>query len=472
MTANADSPSFTVQPQTPQRQIRHRSSLEHVLTFTLTSPLPQPHEVSEAILLYHLILDDCEAANMVLQKPQGDGDTIRHDIDTDTDELDDLDEIDCSANKDDHGDDDNEDDDAQLDGTSVPLHKLFRAIYDHSPTPEGQVNIVRIALHGMFPAENHDDAGERSLRRILPRARQWRSFTPGQRSNVYRILTIFAGEFLEGFFVPLKAQGRCTPAVSQLITPTSRTEVGPEQGTPTRLHDLRKLCLARDGNRCVVTQKHDRKYIDKLRKRTGRRIQHIGIKTEAAHIIPHSLNALTTATTDLHPSKRTVWRTLNMFDPGISSILTGTLIDTPMNAMILAAELHDRFGSLQCYLQADPTAGDNAYTFHTTRGASTLDPAFAPAASHIVFKNNERGDTVPADLPSPRLLALHRACCLMLSISGAAEYVENLLDDTEALMQKGVLAEDGSSNVALFLRMRGIQDEVLDRDLPELVLAQ
>lgn len=46
----------------------------------------------------------------------------------------------------------------------------------------------------------------------------------------------------------------------------------------------------------------------------------------------------------------------------------------------------------------------------------------------------------------------------MLSMSGAAEYVESLLDDTETLMEKGVLAEDGSSNFALFLRMRGVQD--------------
>lgn len=36
--------------------------------------------------------------------------------------------------------------------------------------------------------------------------------------------------------------------------------------------------------------------------------------------------------------------------------------------------------------------------------------------------------------------------------------MDNLLDDTEALMQKGVLAENGSSNFALFLRMCGVPD--------------
>lgn len=75
-----NTPSFTVQSQTPQRQIRHRSLLEHIFIFTLKSPLPLPHEVSEAILLYHLILDDCEAASLVLRKPSGDGDTVSNDL--------------------------------------------------------------------------------------------------------------------------------------------------------------------------------------------------------------------------------------------------------------------------------------------------------------------------------------------------------------------------------------------------------
>lgn len=77
------------------------------------------------------------------------------------------------------------------------------------------------------------------------------------------------------------------------------------------------------------------------------------------------------------------------------------------------------------------------------------------------------------DFPSftvePQIL---RACSLVLSISGAAESLENLLDDTEALMQGGVLAEDWSSNVALFLRMRGMRDQVLDRGLLGLVSAR
>lgn len=343
------------------------------------------------------------------------------------------------------------------------------------PCTSSSVPFMNTAL-GLFPVHDPSDLEERALRRILPRARGWRNFNPEQKERVYRTLAVFASEFLEGFFVPLKAQGRCTPIASSLITPTSRTEVGPDQGTPTRLSDLRSLCLARDGNRCVITGKYDTIYLEKLFANSNRRPRVSGIKTEAAHIIPHSLNALSTGSAELHPSKKPVWRIVNMFDPGISSTLCGSLIDTPANAMMLGADLHDRFSRLQCYLEAQPSRGPNTCMFHTTRGPMPLPPSLAPAASHIVFRNHERTGTL-ADLPSPRLLALHRACCLMLAMSGAAEYVESLVRDTENLMERGTLASDGSSNIALFLRIRGVEGTEVDdggwgESQPEVLIAR
>lgn len=439
--------SFAVQPQTPRRQIRHRSSLEHILSFTLLTPLPAPHDIEEATFLYHWILDDCEAAGVVLRKPSGDGDTERAD-----DRLRALERAALEPDDETPSDDDDDDDDLPSDGT-VPLHKLFRAIIEHCPTIEGRANVVRIVLHGLFPVTDPENPSQRALTSILPRARLWRTFTPADKSTVFGILAVFADDFLQGFFVPLKAQGRCTPAVSTLITPTSRSEAAADQGVSSRLSTLRARCLARDAGRCVVTGVYDKAYVTKLYAGRRRRRMQAGGKTEAAHIIPHSLNALHPDATALHPSKRVVWRILNMFAPGISNTLAGALIDTPMNAMILTADLHDRFGSLECYLQA--TDEPHTYTFHMVRGVPALVPA-PPPKEKIVFANND--DEPHADLPSPRLLAVHRACCMMLAMSGAAEYVESLLDDTEALMQRGVLAEDGSSNFALVMKLRGLEE--------------
>lgn len=88
-----------------------------------------------------------------------------------------------------------------------------------------------------------------------------------------------------------------------------------------------------------------------------------------------------------------------------------------------------------------------------------LDPFFAPKTRYITFTNHERPESAKADLPSPRLLAIHRACCLMLSMGGAAEYVEALLRDAEDLMAGSVLREDGTSNLALMLKLRGLRGD-------------
>lgn len=55
-----------------------------------------------------------------------------------------------------------------------------------------------------------------------------------------------------------------------------------------------------------------------------------------------------------------------------------------MNAMILTADLHDRFGSLECYLQE--TSEPHTYMFHMVRGVAPLVPA-PPPKEKIVLVN-------------------------------------------------------------------------------------
>lgn len=158
--------------------------------------------------------------------------------------------------------------------------------------------------------------------------------------------------------------------------------------------------------------------------------------------------------------------------PGISNSLAGDLIDTPANAMILIPELHQRFGSLELYLQETETL--HTYRWHLVRGAYPILRSVTARSRYVVSVKKER-DRVPAELPCPRLLAVHRACCMILAMSGAAEYVELLLDDTEALIQRGVLEEDGSSNFALAMGLRGVQERWGTEDwefLPTVVMAK
>lgn len=430
-----DTPTFTVGPQTPNRQLRHRSSLEHTFNFTLGTPDPKPREIEEADFIYLLIVDDCEAAGIVLESRGGnDSDagscTTFEDVAADTDD----------------------DDDCEASGV-VHLHRFFRALYKHSPTEPGRVNLVRIILHGLF-TPTLTATFDRTLEAILPIARRWPVCSTGQRQHIFSTLSSIASDFLEGFFAPLTAQGRCTPSVSTRLTPSARFSASGSQGTPSRLQNLRRLCLLRDGHRCVMTGYYDKEYLTRERKARRRPPATFGTRLEAAHIIPHSLNAIATPGAPLPDAKNFVWKILNMFDPGVSHVLEGTSIDSPANAMLLATELHDEFGRLRCYMDGLP-GRPNTYAVKMVRGATELIPALVPRPV-VTLVNHEATGTEHADLPLPRLLKLHAACCKMMEMAAAAGYVEHLLDEMEEMMDEGTLKSDGSSDLGLVLRMKGL----------------
>lgn len=114
--------TFTVRPQTPQHLLRHRTSLEHVLSFTLDSPPPKPHEIADAALIYHLILDECRSDGIILGKPSGDSDETEDIRDISRAEaIAELDELDGEFET-------NDDDDQAPAEAAVPLHQMFRAV--------------------------------------------------------------------------------------------------------------------------------------------------------------------------------------------------------------------------------------------------------------------------------------------------------------------------------------------------------
>lgn len=410
MSRQFDSPhSFSVNPQTPLRSLRHRSSLEHVFHFTLASPKPSRADSDEAHFLYHEIMNDCESAGLFLSVAGG---------------------FDLGGDRD-----------------KIYVHNIFRALVEFCPNDTGRLNLVRMILHGLF-CSDQTAPDDRSLGSILPLVRKWLVMTDEERGPMYRTLETIASDFVIGFFVPLTAQACCTPSVSRILSPP--THVASTQGTPHRLRGLRRTCLLRDGNRCVVTGHLDKEVhrLDRAEKRSGS----FGVQTQAAHIIPHSLNAIRTVGDALGSTESFVWQILNMFDAGISDELEGVRIDAPSNAMILATELHDEFGKLRCYLDE---VGPNSYVFRKTRDAAVLSPAANPMP-RITFRNHEPEGSVWADLPSPRLLKLHAACCKMMDLAGAAEYVEYLIDELERMELQGTLATNGSSDISILLRMKGL----------------
>lgn len=407
----------------PGPLLRRQESLQGVLDFAADStvhatPTATTNELAEALLLYTTILEACRRTNISL-----------------------------SAR-----------------ARMTPLHPFFLALYEYCPAP-GQAGLLFTVLHALFPPipvplphdRDYTNVLNRAPSGILSRARVWlqSTFSFAQREAVFLTLQTLADDLIRGFFVPLQAAGGQTPgAVSPLISARSYGDVGPEQGLPSRVDGLRQLCLRRDGHRCVVSRhldwsaqtRHNRDHPDDFWDEDT-------VNTEVAHIIPHSFNALTLNGT-LGPARTYAWRVMNMFHPGISHILAGDAIDSPRNAMTLAGDLHKRFGRLKWYLE--PTGPlPHSYTVHAIRG-QRIEAWLRPPSGIVTFSAD--GSVSP---PDPRLIALHRACCLVLSMSGAGECVDDMFQDMRDLQGNGVLAADGSSDFAQYWRLRDVAGGVL-----------
>lgn len=403
-------------PEDAPYHSRRQTSLEGVLDFsTAETPLPTPRQAARALLLYTTILTNCASESIPLSP------TARTPL----------------------------------------LHPFLRALHDYCPAP-GKSNVLFVVLHATFPPAfpgDYTSSLHRDPEIVLLRAVAWlnSSLTPPQRQFVYRRLQTIAEDLLHGFFVPLQAAGGRTTSASPLISPRSRGEVDPFQSTPHRLSGLRAACLARGRNRCAITGALD---YDSQEAYNALHPQNPSDEdsavTEVAHIIPHSFNAQNADGT-LGDARTYVWRIMNMFDPGISHRLIGAAIDSPSNAITMCGDLHHRFRQLKWYLEPARAAPPHSYTMHLVRGQRMprgLLPPAGPGA--ITFCS-----TAAAPPPDPRLVAFHRACCLMLRMSGAGECMHRVLRDMKDLQGSGVLASDGSSDLGLFWRLNDILGGVM-----------
>lgn len=142
-------------------------------------------------------------------------------------------------------------------------------------------------------------------------------------------------------------------------------------------------------------------------------------------------------------------RILDMFDPGITHLIDGQDIDRPYNALTLTHALHMRFGGLEVYFEPPPPAEDapqkNTYVIRSTQSyAWRRNPRF-PLRRTLLTSPNKT-----IDPPSPRLLSMHRACALILHLSGAGEYIEKILRDEELLTAE----MDGSTELGSVLLLK------------------
>jgi hypothetical protein len=99
-----------------------------------------------------------------------------------------------------------------------------------------------------------------------------------------------------------------------------------------------------------------------------------------------------------------VLRILDMFDPGITHLIDGPKIDSPLNALTLTLECHRLFGEFQIYFE--PTGKPYEYRIDSTESGFLRDPFF-PVTRTLMLSAHHT-----IDPPSPRLIGVHRAIAL------------------------------------------------------------
>ncbi|EGE08746.1 hypothetical protein TEQG_08814 [Trichophyton equinum CBS 127.97] len=275
-----------------------------------------------------------------------------------------------------------------------------------------------------------------------------------QKEDVNGASEKFAEYIVENFLLPLRASSVKTPQP----TPSSLSSIQPSTPTDTtqRLSILRRNCLVRDRHRCVVSRKFDKSEASRRWKQDGDNFKDDDgnlLKNkqnddfqylDVAHILPHCLTAVASQDTDLSDSKKNVLRILDMFDPGIIHLIDDPKIDSPLNALTLTQDHHRAFGEFRIYFE--PTSTQYQYRIDSMEQCPFLrDPLFPVTRTLLSLSPSQT-----IDPPSARLLGVHRAIAKIMHLSGAGEYIENVLRDLE---ETDVRA-DGSTNLERVINLR------------------
>ena len=332
--------------------------------------------------------------------------------------------------------------------------KLILAMIKCAPSEQGKQNTISEALFTLVGNGGSDPLSISSLEDLVGRTRNWRDQSTEILKPAVARLQMLGKEILDCLLLPLKACGYKTPAVRLVISQGLRARHAPDQdqGTFMRLEGLRNKLMARDGCRCVVSglldySQNRNKSIDDsfdLPDNFGDVDEEpddaVYEQVEGAHILPHALNSISEGF-ELDKKSAHVWTVANIFCPGLSDLVMREQINGPQNGMLLTHNLHVHFGALRLWFTA--TDQPNEYVVGPNSVLSHSGINSAPGR-HLVRFEDHSGKQI--SLPNPRLLAFHRACCLVLRASGAGDYIEEILDKFGRI---GVLSSDGSSTEML-----------------------
>ncbi|KAI0315129.1 hypothetical protein OF83DRAFT_1174110 [Amylostereum chailletii] len=198
----------------------------------------------------------------------------------------------------------------------------------------------------------------------------------------------------------------------------------------------KRIALIRDGGRCVLKNyivDYNYYMSDNHPVPSLRDTDHISI-TQCAHIFPRA-TTMNLGDGDKDEYESTVVAIFERYGGvNIRPLLLGEDVHGLGNVMTMNTSTLVMFDSLGILLQ--PTDEDDTYS--VCAGFERLLHGYP---DKVTFRTTEHAGVI---LPKPdrKLLALHAACARVSYMSGAAEYIENVLRDME---ETSVLANNGGS---------------------------
>ncbi|KGY15469.1 hypothetical protein PABG_11454 [Paracoccidioides brasiliensis Pb03] len=266
--------------------------------------------------------------------------------------------------------------------------------------------------------------------------------TPVQKSEAVAAIDSFAQYLVDSLYLPIKAGAARLPRRNAARSRLSDPSLANAVGSPANLSALRRNCLARDRNRCVVTNDFNIEILERRKRNTStfRNVVYTPgtlSRLAVSHIIPYAIMSGTTVDGEvqLNDSKKTAQLLLNMLDPDVLKSIEGLNIHHPSNAITLTAEIYECFALFQISFEAtdgEAAAAADGSTHprhtYTIRESSTLDFEHTdfPVTRTLLFSEDNIFDP-----PSARLLALHRAIAIILDRSGAGDYINKILRDSK-----------------------------------------
>ncbi|OAT00862.1 uncharacterized protein BDCG_03761 [Blastomyces dermatitidis ER-3] len=237
----------------------------------------------------------------------------------------------------------------------------------------------------------------------------------------------------------MRARGATPP-----ITPTPfKMEEGVEEvaatmnepGSRKDQRHLKKLCLERDGHRCMATGIID------IDAKISEADTEYGSPTDLCYVVPFSLGRWEKSKD--HKIAQ-IWATLKKLFPQIQ--LAPEDINDPRNLMTLWSPVHAAFGSFT--LSFEPTGEPNQYQILLLSRRRNVIQVHLPASQggpdgpRLVTLERHGGATI--ELPSPALLQMRSTLTKIFHASGMAEYIEDLVRDEEEI---GCLAPGSTTNL-------------------------